>query len=176
MSDIKKVAVIGAGVMGAGIAAQVANAETEVLLLDIVPKDAEDRNIVAKEALAKLKKSKPAAFMHKANANYMSIGNIEDDLKELKDCDWIIEAVIENLDIKKDLYQKIDKHRKKTAVVSSNTSTLPLEMLTEGASKSFKENFFITHFFNPPRYMRLMEIVKSEDVKPENLEKVTQFI
>ena len=176
MSDIKKVAVIGAGVMGAGIAAQVANAETEVLLLDIVPKDAKDRNIVAKEALAKLKKSKPAAFMHKANANYMSIGNIEDDLKELKDCDWIIEAVIENLDIKKDLYKKIDKHRKKTAVVSSNTSTLPLEMLTEGASKSFKENFFITHFFNPPRYMRLMEIVKSEDVKPENLEKVTQFI
>lgn len=176
MSDIKKVAVIGAGVMGAGIAAQVANAETEVLLLDIVPDGANDRDTVAKGALAKLKKSKPAAFMHKKNAKFMSVGNIEDNLKDIKDCDWIIEAVIENIDIKKDLYKKIEKHRKKTAVVSSNTSTLPLEMLTEDASKSFKEHFFITHFFNPPRYMRLMEIVKSKNVKEANIQKVTDFI
>lgn len=176
MSDIKKVAVIGAGVMGAGIAAQVANAETEVLLLDIVPEGLKDRDAVAKGALEKLKKSKPAAFMHKSNVKYMSVGNIEDNIKDIKNCDWIIEAVIENLDIKKDLYAKIDKHRKKGAVVSSNTSTLPLEMLTEDASKSFKEHFFITHFFNPPRYMRLMEIVKSEHVDDGKIKKVTDFI
>lgn len=176
MSEIKKVAVIGAGVMGAGIAAQVANAETEVLLLDIVPKDADDRDAVAKGALEKLKKSKPAAFMHKKNAKFMTVGNIEDNLKDIKDCDWIIEAVIENIDIKKDLYKKIEKHLKKGAVVSSNTSTLPLETLTEDASDKFKQHFFITHFFNPPRYMRLMEIVKSKHVKEETLEPVTQFI
>lgn len=176
MSDIKKVAVIGAGVMGAGIAAQVANAETEVLLLDIIPKGSKDRDVVAKGALEKLKKSKPAAFMHKGNAKYVSVGNTEDNLKDLKDCDWIIEAVIENLDIKKDLYKKIDKYRKKGAVVSSNTSTLPLEDLTENASESFKKHFFITHFFNPPRYMRLMEIVKNNAVDKDAFNHISHFI
>ena len=120
--EIKKVAVIGAGVMGAGIAAQAANAGVDVLLLDIVPKGAEDRDIIAKSAIAKLKKTRPAAFMHPRNAKRLTAGNIEDNLDKLGKCDWIIEVVIERLDIKQDLYKKIDKHRKKGSIVSSNTS------------------------------------------------------
>lgn len=175
MSEIKKVAVIGAGVMGAGIAAHVANAQTEVVLLDIVPEGLKDRNAVAAGALEKLKKSKPAAFMHKSNAKFVTVGNIEDDMKLLKDCDWIIEAVIENIDIKRDLYKKIEKNRKKGSVVSSNTSTLPLEMLTEGMTKAFKGDFLITHFFNPPRYMRLLEVVTSADTKDDIKQRVCHF-
>ena len=175
MSDIKKVAVIGAGVMGAGIAAQVANAETEVLLLDIAPEGLKNRNAIAEGALTKLIKNKPAAFMHKSNAKYVTTGNTEDHLKDLKDCDWIIEAIIENIDIKRDLYKKIDKYRQKDAIVSSNTSTLPLEVLTEGASKSFKEHFLITHFFNPPRYMRLLEIVTGDDLDKKAEAKIREF-
>tara|TARA_R110000868_G_scaffold190862_1_gene434875 strand:+ start:176279 stop:178609 length:2331 start_codon:yes stop_codon:yes gene_type:complete len=176
MSEIKKVAVIGAGVMGAGIAAQVANAETEVLLLDIVPEGLKNRNVIAEGALEKLIKNKPAALMHKSNAKFIKTGNTEDNLADLKDCDWIIEAVIENIDIKRDLYKKIDKHRKKGSIVSSNTSTLPLEMLTEKASKSFKEDFLITHFFNPPRYMRLIELVTSEFTHKDTEARIRKFV
>ena len=175
MPEIKKVAVIGAGVMGAGIAAQVANAGVEVLLLDIVPKDADDRNIIAKGAIQKLIKSNPAALMHKRNAKLMIPGNIDDDLKKIKDCDWIVEAVIERLDIKQDLYKKIEKHRKKDAVVSSNTSTIPLEDLTDGLPDSFAKYFMITHFFNPPRYMRLLEIVSSKKTLKSAVKKICAF-
>ncbi|MFT7433826.1 MAG: 3-hydroxyacyl-CoA dehydrogenase [Alphaproteobacteria bacterium] len=176
MTEIKKVAVIGAGVMGAGIAAQVANAETEVLLLDIVPEGLKNRNAISEGALTKLIKNKPAALMHKNNAKFITTGNTEDHLKDLKDCDWIIEAVIENIDIKRDLYKKIDKYRKKGSIVSSNTSTLPLEMLTEKASKSFKEDFLITHFFNPPRYMRLIELVTSENTSKTTEARIRKFV
>lgn len=175
MSEIKKVAVIGAGVMGAGIAAQVANAGVDVLLLDIVPKEGKNRDAIAKGAVEKLKKSNPAALMHPKNASRISIGNIEDDLKLVADCDWIIEVVIERLDVKQDLYKKLDKLRKKDAVISSNTSTLPLHMLTKGLSKGFKQNFLITHFFNPPRYMRLLEFVTSKDTAEKAVARVREF-
>ncbi|MFZ2619858.1 MAG: 3-hydroxyacyl-CoA dehydrogenase NAD-binding domain-containing protein, partial [Alphaproteobacteria bacterium] len=158
--EMTKIAVIGAGVMGAGIAAQCANAGVDVLLLDIIPKDAADRNVIAKGALEKLKKSNPAAFMHARCAGRVQVGNTTDDLAKLAECDWIIEAVIERLDIKQDLYRKIDKHRRKDAIVSSNTSTIPLTELVAGMSENFREHFLITHFFNPPRYLRLLELVQ----------------
>lgn len=175
MAEIQKVAVIGAGVMGAGIAAQVANAGFDVVLLDIVPEGAEDRSIIAKTAVQKLLKNKPAAFMHKRNAKRVATGNIEDDLELLRDCDWIIEAIIERLDLKQDLYKKIEKYRKKGATISSNTSTIPLDDLTEGFSDTFKKNFLITHFFNPPRYLRLLELVSSKHTSKEVYDRIAEF-
>ena len=130
MASIKKVAVIGAGVMGAGIAAQVANAGTEVLLLDIVPPGADNRNVIAETAIEKMLKTDPAPFMSKKAARLVTPGNTEDDLGKLAECDWIIEAVVEKLEVKQDLYRRIDKVRKPGAVVSSNTSTIPLAALT----------------------------------------------
>ena len=163
MTGIKKIAVIGAGVMGSGIAAQVANAGLPVVLLDIVPPKLEDfggnRNAFAEGAVAKMLKTEPASFMRKANAKLVETGNLEDDLDKLKDVDWIIEVVVENLEIKHKTYQLLEKHRKKGSIVSSNTSTIPLHKLAEGQSDSFKKDFMITHFFNPPRYMRLLELV-----------------
>ncbi len=156
---IQKVCVIGAGTMGAGIAAQVANAGVPVLLLDIVPKDATNRNAVADGAVAKMLKTEPAPFMSKSAARLVETGNIEDDLAKVADCDWIIEAVIERLDIKQGLYEKLEALKTPGTAVSSNTSTIPLAHLVEGRSDAFKADFLITHFFNPPRYMRLMEIV-----------------
>lgn len=161
MEAIQKVAVIGAGVMGAGIAAQVANSGAPVVLLDIVPAGATNRNVIAENAVAKLLKTDPAPLMSKAAAKLITTGNIEDHLDLLKECDWIVEAVIERLDIKQALYQKIDAVRKPGSVVSSNTSTIPLETLIGGLSENFAQNFVITHFFNPPRYMRLLELVTS---------------
>ena len=175
-STIKRVAVIGAGVMGAGIAAHIANAGIPVHLLDIVPKDPKaPRNAIAAGAIEKLKKSNPAAFMHARNASLVTPGNTEDDLKVLAECDWIIEAVIERLDIKQALYKNIAIHRKKTAIVSSNTSTLPLAQLLDGQTKDFRAHFLITHFFNPPRYMRLLELVTSPETKPEITAVITEF-
>ncbi len=159
MRDIRKVAVIGAGVMGAGIAAHVANAGVPVMLLDIVPKDASDRSVIAKTAIEKLLKTDPAPLMRKANAKLITPGNIEDDLAKLADCDLIIEAIIERLDLKQSLYDKLDAVRKPGSIVSSNTSTIPLAKLVEGRSAKFQADFLITHFFNPPRYMRLLEVV-----------------
>jgi 3-hydroxyacyl-CoA dehydrogenase len=174
-TEIKKVAIIGAGVMGAGIAAQCANAGVEVLLLDIVPKGDDNRNAIAENAIARLKKSSPAALMHPSFARRITPGNIEDDLKKISSCDWILEAVIERLDIKQNLYRKIEKYRKKGAAVSSNTSTLPLDVLTTGMPKSFREHFFIAHFFNPPRYMRLLEFVAGPETRPEVVENLRLF-
>ncbi|MDD9911464.1 MAG: 3-hydroxyacyl-CoA dehydrogenase NAD-binding domain-containing protein [Alphaproteobacteria bacterium] len=175
MADIQKVAVIGAGVMGAGIAAQVANAGVDVLLLDIVPEKAKDRDVVAKTAVQKLKKTNPAPLMHPSNAKRIAVGNIEDNLKDIADCDWVVEVVIERLDIKQNLYKKLSKYLKADAVVSSNTSTIPLAELTKGMPQKFKERFCITHFFNPPRYLRLLEVVTGPDTKPELVERVSDF-
>jgi 3-hydroxyacyl-CoA dehydrogenase len=172
---IEKVAVIGSGVMGSGIAAQVANAGIPVVLLDIVPKDATDRSVIAKGAIEKMLKTDPAPFMSPRNAKLITPGNLEDDLALLEDCDWIIEVVLEDLAIKHKTYEKIAKHRKKGAIVSSNTSTIPLGMLVEKADKDFKKNFLITHFFNPPRYLRLLEIVVGKDSDPKMVEEVVQF-
>jgi 3-hydroxyacyl-CoA dehydrogenase len=173
--EIKKVAVIGAGVMGAGIAAHMANAGVPVVLLDIVPEGAKDRNVVADSAVKKLLKAEPAAFMHKRNAKLVTTGNIEDHMELLADCDWIIEAVIERLDIKQSLYRKIDAVRKPGALVSSNTSTIPLDNLVADMPAGFAEDFLITHFFNPPRYMRLLEIVKGSKTRDEAISSVQAF-
>ncbi|HIL93422.1 MAG TPA: 3-hydroxyacyl-CoA dehydrogenase, partial [Cycloclasticus sp.] len=156
---IETVAVIGAGVMGSGIAAQIANAGKKVWLLDIVPKDADNRSTIAQSAIQKLLKAKPAALMHKRNAKNISAGNLEDNLNDLSKVDWIIEVIIERLDLKQDLYKRIEAVRKPGSIVSSNTSTLPLADLTAGLPDSFTKDFLITHFFNPPRYMRLLEMV-----------------
>lgn len=172
---IKKVAVIGSGVMGAQIAAHFANAGVPTLLLDMVPKDAGDRNILASGAIAKMLKGSPKAFVHNAAAKRVTPGNLEDDFDKLKDVDWIVEAIIEDPDIKSNLYKKIDSVRKDTAIVSSNTSTIPLSRLVEGLSYSFRQKFLVAHFFNPPRYMRLLELVVGPDTKPEVLSTIEQF-
>jgi len=175
MSQIKKVAVIGAGVMGAGIAAHVANAGVPVLLLDIVPKTGTDRDAIAKGAVEKMLKAEPAAFMSKAAAKLVETGNIEDHLGQIADCDLIIEAIVERLDLKQSLYDRIESVRKDGSVVSSNTSTIPLAKLIEGRAKRFQGDFVITHFFNPPRYMRLLEIVSGPATSPKAVAAVSSF-
>jgi len=172
---INKVAVIGAGLMGSGIAAQIANAGIPVVLLDIVPKDASDRNVIAKGAIAKMLKADPAPFMSSQNAKLIEVGNLEDDLDKISDCDWIIEVVLEDLKIKHATYEKIQKHRKKGSIVTSNTSTIPLAKLVEGQPDAFVKDFMITHFFNPPRYMRLLEIVTSDKTNKDAVKTVQDF-
>ena len=167
MMQIDKAAVIGAGVMGAGIAAHIANAGVPVVLLDIVPEGAENRNVVAEGAIQKLLKAQPAAFMHKRNARLITAGNIEDSMRLLADADWIVEAVVERLDVKRALYERIDAVRKSGAIVSSNTSTIRLHDLTAQMPARFVRDFLITHFFNPPRYMRLLELVRGAHTRPE---------
>ncbi|MES9970557.1 MAG: 3-hydroxyacyl-CoA dehydrogenase NAD-binding domain-containing protein [Candidatus Thiodiazotropha sp.] len=173
--EINKVAVIGAGVMGAGIAAHMANAGVPVVLLDIVPDEASNRNVIAETAVKKLLKAAPAAFMHKRNAKLITTGNLDDHMDLLADCDWIIEAVIERLDIKHSLYQKIDAVRKPGSLVSSNTSTIPLNQLLTGMPAGLAEDFLITHFFNPPRYMRLLEIVTGENTRADGVASLEKF-
>lgn len=172
---IETVAVIGAGVMGSGIAAHIANAGKKVLLLDIVPDGADNRNIISQNAIQKLLTTKPAALMHKRNAKNISAGNLEDNLKDLANIDWIIEVIIEQLDLKQALYKKIETVRKPGSIISSNTSTLPLSDLTAGLPKRFANDFLITHFFNPPRYMRLLEIVIGPDTHQKAVDTVTHF-
>jgi 3-hydroxyacyl-CoA dehydrogenase len=171
---IERAAVIGAGLMGSGIAAQIANAGVPVLLLDIV-RDPNDRSSVAKSAIDKLLKADPAPLMSKAAAKLITPGNTEDDLDKLKDVDWIVEAVIEKLDIKQVLYQKIEPYRKKGSVVSSNTSTIPLQTLVKDLPESLQRDFVITHFFNPPRYMRLLEVLGGAKTRPEAVAAVSDF-
>jgi 3-hydroxyacyl-CoA dehydrogenase len=172
---IGKVAVIGAGVMGAAIAAHITNAGIPVVLLDIVSKDPNDRSAIAKGAVAKMLKTDPAPFMSARNARLISPGNLEDDLALLADCDWIVEAIIENAKIKHDLYAKLETVRKEGSIVSSNTSTIPLRALIEGRSEAFRRDFAITHFFNPPRYMRLLELVSGPETAPEVTETLALF-
>ena len=175
-SAIKRVCVIGSGVMGSGIAAQVANAGVPVLLLDIPAKEGNNRNAVAEAAVAKMLKTEPAPFMSKRAAKLVEIGNIEDDLGKVSECDWIVEAIIEKVEIKRDLYAKIEQHRRPETPVSSNTSSIPLAMLTEGRSDDFVKSFLITHFFNPPRYMRLIELVTGPETEPQITEKIEDFV
>lgn len=172
--NIKKICVIGSGTMGSGIAAQAANAGIPVLLLDIV-KDPHNRNAVTQAALAGMLKAQPAAFMSPQAAKLVECGNLEDDLAKVAECDWIIEAIIERLDIKQALYARLEEVRRDGTAISSNTSTITLALLTEGRSAAFKRDFFITHFFNPPRYMRLLEIVHSAETSAELLQTIRDF-
>ena len=176
---IEKVAVIGAGVMGSGIAAHVANAGFNVTLLDIVPEGAENRNIITETAVKKMLKpvklGSPTPLMHKNNSKRITIGNIEDNLNLISDADLIIEVVLEKLKIKHDVFKKIDKIRKKNSIITSNTSTIPRKLLVKGMPKSFSKDFMITHFFNPPRYLRLLEIVADKEVDKSKINLVTKF-
>jgi 3-hydroxyacyl-CoA dehydrogenase len=167
---IRSVAVIGAGVMGASIAAHVANAGIKVMLLDIVKPGSDNRNAIAEGAIERLQKMDPAPLMGSRAVRLITPGNIEDHLADLASCDWIVEAVIERLDIKQDLYRKLDAVRKPGSIVSSNTSTIPLQELCAGLPDSFTRDFCITHFFNPPRYMRLLEIVGGEGAQFADLQ------
>src|SRR5207302_4161143 len=174
--QIRRAAVLGAGVMGAAIAAHLANAGIPSLLLDIVPPDAaKDRDKIARGGLEKALRARPAAFYSKRAASLVSVGNIEDDLEELADVDWIIEAVVERLDIKHDLYTKIEQVLTPGTIISSNTSGLPAHMLTRGRSEDFRSHFLITHFFNPVRYMRLLELVPDTDTDRALMQFMQQF-
>ncbi len=168
---IEKIGVIGSGVMGSGIAAQIANAGVPVILLDI---KVEGKDL-AKNAVDKLLKTDPAPFMHPKNARLITTGNMDDDLKLLSDCDWIIEVVLEDIKVKHTTYQKIESVRKKGSIISSNTSTIPLNKLIEGQSAAFAADFLITHFFNPPRYMRLLELVTGKSTRKDAINLVRDF-
>ena len=166
--NFKKVVVIGSGTMGSGIAAQVANAGIEVHLLDISSE-------IAQKASERIKKSRPPLLMKENLSSLIFPGNIEDDLHHLDDADWIVEAVVERIDVKKSIYKKIDSRRKKTALVSSNTSSIPLKVLTEEMSESMKTVFCITHFFNPVRYMRLLELVITDLNDRDKIQQLEKF-
>lgn len=171
---IKKAAVLGSGVMGSGIACHFANIGLEVLLLDILPPNLSDaeksnrvaRNRMADTALANALKSKPAPLYDKKFASRIQTGNFEDDMARIKDCDWVIEVVVERLDIKKQIFEQVDRLRKPGSIVSSNTSGIPIHLMLEGRSDDFRRHFLGTHFFNPPRYMRLLEIIPTPDTDP----------
>jgi len=177
MKQIHKVAVLGAGTMGARIAAQFANAGVPSYLFDIVPPDADApaRNKIAAAGLDAAKKSKPAAFMEASLARLITVGNFDDDLKRLADVDWIIEAVVENLDLKRALLRKVEAIRKPGTIITTNTSGLPVEKIAEGFSDDFRRSWFGTHFFNPPRYMRLLEMIPTPDTNPGAIDAVAHF-
>ncbi|CEG28759.1 3-hydroxyacyl-CoA dehydrogenase NAD-binding protein [Bacillus sp. B-jedd] len=186
---IKKAAVLGSGVMGSGIAAHLANIGIPTLVLDIVPRepnkaeqakgltleDRQVRNRIATESLQKLLKQKPAPLTVKENLQLIEAGNLEDDLEKLKDADWIIEVVTENLDIKKQVFQKVDQYRKPGSIVSSNTSGISVEAMAEGHSEDFQKHFLGTHFFNPPRYLKLLELIPTKNTVPEVLQFMKTF-
>jgi len=183
---IRRVAVLGSGIMGSRIAAHFANIGVEVLLLDIVPNEltaAEQarglslehpavRNRIVTDSFQNTLKASPAAFYSPTSAKLVTLGNFDDDLKKIKDYDWVIEAVVERLDIKKSLYEKVDQHRKPGTLVSSNTSGIPIHLMAEGRSDDFRRHFCGTHFFNPPRYLRLLEIIPT----PETDQAVISFL
>ena len=172
---IQKVGVLGSGVMGAGIAAHVANAGIPVVLLDIAQEGTGTRSGLAIAAIERLKKTKPSPLMAASRAKLITPGNLDDDLALLSDCDWIIEAVIERVDIKQNVFRAVDGVRKAGSIVSSNTSTIPFAKLMEGLPAEFARDFLITHFFNPPRYMRLLELVAGPHTRPEAFEVVRNF-
>jgi 3-hydroxyacyl-CoA dehydrogenase len=180
---IRRAGVIGAGVMGSGIAAHLANAGVEVILLDIVPpnltdaekKDRSARNRFAAGGLEKAVKSKPAAFFHKSNARLVSVGNTEDDLGKMEACDLVIEAVLERLDVKQALFEKLEKICKPGTLIASNTSGLRIHDMVQGRGDSFKKNFLVMHFFNPVRYMKLLELVAGPETSPAAMERVRRF-
>jgi 3-hydroxyacyl-CoA dehydrogenase len=183
---IKKVAIIGSGIMGSGIACHFANIGVEVLLLDIVPRELTDkekakgltledkvvRNRLVNDALTTSLKSKPSPIYHQKFANRITTGNLEDDIAKVKDVDWIMEVVVERLDIKKNVFEKLEKYRSPGTIISSNTSGIPIQFMNEGRSKDFQKHFAVTHFFNPPRYLKLFEVVPGPDCSQE----VTDFL
>ncbi|NNC69687.1 MAG: 3-hydroxyacyl-CoA dehydrogenase family protein, partial [Flavobacteriaceae bacterium] len=183
---IKKVAVIGSGIMGSGIACHFANIGVEVLLLDIIPRELTDvekakgltledkivRNRLVNDALAASLKSRPSPIYHKNFASRITTGNIEDDLHKIKDVDWVMEVVVERLDIKQQVFEKVEEFRTPGTIVSSNTSGIPIKFMNEGRSKDFRQHFAVTHFFNPPRYLKLFEVVPGPDCKQE----ITDFL
>ena len=178
---LKKAAVLGSGIMGSRIACHFANIGLEVLLLDIAPKDLTDeekakglaldhpavKNRIVNSSLESAIKSKPAPLYEKKKASLISTGNFDDDLKKIKDYDWIIEVVVENLEIKRSLFEKVEKYRTPGTLISSNTSGIPINFMLEGRSEDFQEHFCGTHFFNPPRYLRLLEIIPTKKTKQE---------
>ena len=173
---IKKVAVLGSGVMGSRIALHFAGIGLQVLLLDIVPPEAKEtgnkivRNKIVNDALQAAIKSNPSPAYHKNVVKKITTGNFDDSLKDIAGYDWIIEVVIERLDIKRSLYEKVDEFRKPGTLITSNTSGIPIHLLNEGRSPDFKKHFCGTHFFNPPRYLRLLEIIPTPDTDPEIVE------
>src|SRR6266498_819820 len=177
MKRIHKVAVLGAGTMGVRIAAHFANAGVPSYLFDIVPPhgDASIRNQIAAAGLDAARKSKPAAFVEPSLANLVTIGNFEDDLKKLAEVDWIIEAAVENLDIKRDLLRKVEAVRRPGTIITTNTSGLPVAQIAEGFSEDFRRCWFGTHFFNPPRYMRLLEIIPGPDTDRALMDAIAWF-
>lgn len=185
MSDrIRKAAVLGAGVMGSGIAAHLANAGIPVLLLDIVPPKpgpGDDtaskafRNKFSLGALANMKKLRPAPLFSFKALELIEVGNFEDDLAKIKDCDWVVEVVKEDLAVKQALFAKVEQHLSPTAIVSSNTSGMSIAGMTEGRSDSFKKRFLVTHFFNPVRYMKLLELVAGEKTDPKMMQRMADF-
>lgn len=189
IQQIKKAAVLGSGVMGSGIAAHLANIGIPTLLLDIAPRELTDaekakgltlenkevRNRVSEGNRQKLLKQKPAPLTSKKNIALIEAGNFEDDMERLKDVDWIIEVVVENLSIKKQVFEKVDQHRKPGSIVSSNTSGISVEAMSEGLSEDFQKHFLGTHFFNPPRYLKLLEVIPTKNTSSEVLSFMKQF-
>ncbi len=174
MYEINSAAVIGAGTMGLGIAGQLANAGVQVLLLDI-PAKGDNRNAICERALERLLDENQPGLLHKDKLKHITIGNIEDDMAKLADVDWIAEAVVERLDIKQALYKKIDAVRKDGSIVSSNTSTIPISLLVADMPEAFREEFAITHFFNPVRFMRLLELVRGEATRLEVIQSLSDL-
>ncbi|HEY52410.1 MAG TPA: 3-hydroxyacyl-CoA dehydrogenase/enoyl-CoA hydratase family protein, partial [Caldilineae bacterium] len=186
---IRRAAVIGAGTMGAGIAAHLANAGIPTYLLDIVPweltpkeeakgltlESPQVRNRIVNEGFKRMTKSKPAALVNKEAANLITVGNLEDDFAWVGEADWVIEVIIERLDIKQQLMERIEAVRKPDSIVSSNTSGLPIHAIAEGRSDDFKAHFLGTHFFNPPRYMKLLEVIPTPDTDPAVVADITWF-
>src|SRR6187397_1876092 len=178
---IKKVAVLGSGVMGSRIACHFAGVGLQVLLLDIVPKEATEskkpaeRNKIVNDALSAAIKSNPSPVYHKNVIKKITTGNFEDDIKKISDCDWIMEVVVERLDIKKIVYEKVEQFRKPGTLITSNTSGIPIHLLSEGRSEDFKKHFCGTHFFNPPRYLRLLEIIPTPETDPAVVERMSRF-
>ncbi|SFU07940.1 3-hydroxyacyl-CoA dehydrogenase [Algoriphagus locisalis] len=186
---IKKVAILGSGVMGSRIACHFANIGVQVLLLDIVPfelteqeqkkgltkEDPIVRNRIVTSALQSTLKSNPSAIYDKAFASRITTGNFDDDLPKIKDYDWVMEVIVERLDIKQSLFEKVEKHRKPGTLITSNTSGIPMHMMCEGRSEDFQENFAGTHFFNPPRYLRLLEIIPGPKSKQENIDFLMEY-
>ncbi|RME06172.1 MAG: 3-hydroxyacyl-CoA dehydrogenase family protein, partial [Anaerolineae bacterium] len=187
--QINNAVVIGAGTMGAALAAHLVNAGVRVTLLDIVPRqlteeekargltldDPQVRNRIVRQGLERAKKSRPASFFAPELADLVRIGNLEDDLDVIKEADWVLEAVIENLKIKQDLMARIDEVRPEHCIVSTNTSGIPVTSIAEGRSEGFRQHFLGTHFFNPPRYLKLLEIIPTADTLPEVVEFISHF-
>jgi 3-hydroxyacyl-CoA dehydrogenase len=169
----KQIAVIGSGTMGAGIAGQIANAGHSVLLLDLPGE--ESANSVSEGAVQRLLRSDPPALMHKSAADLITVGNIRDDFEKLVNADWVVEAIVERLDIKRDLYHRLNDVVPKHCIVTSNTSTIPISLLVETMPEDFRQRFAITHYFNPVRYMRLLELVRGTDTCDDVMQKLADF-